>query len=168
MIEEIAVTVLPRTPLSSRAEFVQAVHDAIGAAAKHAAIDIIACDRTFSDWPLGDRGFVDALTRWAGPRRRLLLVAHSFDDVSRRHGRWTEWRRHWSHLVECRSNPVMEAGAVPTLLLVPGFRSVRLLDPVQHRGIASSEAGDEMACREAIDAVLQHSIETFPVTTLGL
>jgi hypothetical protein len=34
--------------------------------------------------------------------------------------------------------------------------------------MVSTEIADAVACREAIDAVLQRSVESFPATTLGL
>ena len=111
---------------------------------------------------------VEQLTRWAHSHRRLTLIAHSFEEVARRHGRWTEWRRQWAHVVECRTNQELEAAQHPTICLVSDLLSVRLSDAVRHRGMISTEAADAIACREAIDAVLQRSVETFPATTLGL
>jgi len=157
-----------RRAITSRLEFHDAVRSAIGAAADAQALEIRLCDRDFADWPLGERAVVDALTRWAGPRRQLVLVAATFDEFARRHARWIEWRRTWSHVVECRVNEELDADQFPCACLVPRLVSVRLVDVDQHRGIASREASDEQACREAIDALLQRSVPAFPTTALGL
>ena len=101
-------------------------------------------------------------------RRRLVVFAHNFDEMPRRHPRFADWRRQWSHVVQCRTDPELEAEQMPTLLLVPGVVGVRLLDPVRYRGMVSGRAADHVECREAIDALLQRSVEAFPATTLGL
>jgi hypothetical protein len=157
-----------RRVITSRSEFHEALRGAFSLAASVGARDLWLCDEDFADWPLGERAVVDELNQWAQSRRRLTVLAHSFDEVARRHGRWTEWRRQWAHVVECRTNGEIEAAQMPTICLVSDIFSVRLSDPVRHRGMASHEAADALACREAIDAVSQRSIETFPATTLGL
>lgn len=157
-----------RRVITSRSEFHDALRSAFSHAAAVGARDIWLSDEDFADWPLGERDVVDALARWAHSRRRLTLLAHTFDEVSRRHGRWTEWRRQWAHVVECRTNQEIEAAQIPTICLISDVYSVRLSDAVRHRGLVSQEAADAVACREAIDAVSQRSIETFPATTLGL
>lgn len=157
-----------RRAITSRSEFHDALRSAFAQAAKAGAREIWLCDANFADWPLGEPGVIGDLTRWARARRCLTLFAQDFDEIGRRHGRWTEWRRQWSHLVACRTNAELEAAQMPTICLVPNVISVRLVDPVHHRGMASHEAADEIACREAIDAVSQRSAEAFPVTSLGL
>ena len=157
-----------RRAITSRSEFHEAVRSALGQAADAGASEIWLCDATFADWPLGERAVIEDLARWVAPRRHLTLLAHRFDEIARRHGRWSEWRRSWAHLVECRSNPELEAAQFPSICLVPGVISVQLFDPLAHRGLASHQPADELASREAIDAVLQRSAEAFPVTTLGL
>lgn len=157
-----------RLPILSRSEFHEAVRSAIAEAAASGAREIFICDPTFADWPLGERSVIEDLTRWAGAQRRLHVHAHRYDEITRRHGRWTEWRRQWSHLVVCRTDPELEERDYPAICLIPGVVSVRLFDAVNHRGLASHEASDAVACREIIDALLQRSVETFPATTLGL
>lgn len=152
----------------SRAEFHDALRSTLDQAADAGAREIWLCDASFADWPLSERGVIENLTRWANSRRQLTLLAHTFDEISRRHGRWTEWRRQWSHVVQCRTNDELEAAEFPTICLVPEIVSVRLFDRVHHRGAASREPTDALACREAIDAVSQRSVEAYPATTLGL
>jgi hypothetical protein len=157
-----------RLPITSRAEFLGALRSAFGQAADAGAREIWLCDPTFADWPLSESAVIENLTRWVDSQHRMTLLAHSFDEVGRRHARWSQWRRQWSHVVQCRSNSELEEADYPTLCLVPGVVSVYLADPVRHRGIASTEAADGLTCRERIDAVSQRSGETFPVTQLGL
>jgi hypothetical protein len=157
-----------RRQILSRGEFHAALRSAFAEAAGAGAPEILLCDASYLDWPLSERGVIDDLTRWVDSRRRMIVYAHAFDDVARRHGRWTEWRRQWSHVVQCRANAELEAADFPTICLVAGVASVRLADPIHHRGLASLEAADALACREAIDAVSQRSVEAFPVTALGL
>lgn len=149
-----------------------AFHDALRAAFAEAADvgcrEILLCDDDFADWPLGERRVVEDLTRWAASHRSLLVVARHFDEVARRHARWVEWRRSWSHVVQCRANNELEAGQMPILLLAPGATSVRLVDRVHYRGTLSRDKADTIVWREALDAVLQRSEESFPPTLLGL
>jgi hypothetical protein len=144
------------------------MRDAVAAAAREGARELWFVDRDFADWPLSEPGVVEQLGRWAASHRRLTLVAETFDEVGRRHARWSEWRRPWSHIVECRSNDELERGQMPCLLLASGLLCVRLVDPVHHRGTISRAVPDLVRCREQIDAVLQRSSEAFPVTMLGL
>lgn len=161
-----AATVIAQ--IATRADFQETVRAAIAQAAELGAPEIFLVDPNFADWPLGERGVVDALTRWVDSRRRLTLMAYSFDDLARRQIRFVEWRRQWAHVVHCRHDDELETEQIPTLLLVPGVVCLRLLDRVRCRGTVSSRPIDLAECRESIDALLQRSVEAFPVTTLGL
>lgn len=154
--------------IGSRKEFHEAIRAALSQAADAGAGEICLVDADFLDWPLNERAVVETLTRWAASRRKLVLFAHRFDELPRSAPRFTEWRRQWSHIVQCRTDPDLEAQQVPTFMLVPGEVTVKLLDPVRHRGIVSGRASDQVQCQEAIDALLQRSVEAFPPTTLGL
>jgi hypothetical protein len=156
------------TQITSRNDFLDAVRAALAQAALGGATEIYLVDPHFSDWPLNERELIESLTRWVSSRRKLTVVAHSFDDMARRAPRFAEWRRQWSHVIHCRSADEIEADQVPTLLYVPGFVCVRLLDRVRYRGTVSGRASDHVESREAIDALLQRSAEAFPPTTLGL
>ena len=157
-----------RRSITTWREFQNEVRIALEQAAAARAEEIWLCDADFKQWPLGEPGVVESLTRWARSKGRLTLLAQRFDEINRSHGRWIEWRRVWSHRVDCRTFLEHEVVQAPSLCLVPGCVSVRLADPVHGRGIASTDAADEVPCRELIDAVLQRSIEAFPATTLGL
>lgn len=154
--------------IGSRKEFHEAIRASLEQAADSGASEICLVDADFEDWPLNERAVVETLARWAASRRRLLLFAHSFEALPRTAPRFTEWRRQWSHIVQCRSDPDLEAQQVPTLLLVPDELALRLMDPVRYRGTLSGRATDLVEAREAIDALLQRSVEAFPPTTLGL
>ncbi len=155
-------------PIASRAEFVDAIRASLALAAHEGAREIQLVDADFVDWPLNERAVLDSLAAWVDSRRSLLVFAHSFDELARRHPRFVDWRRQWAHAVRCRNDPELEAAQLPTLLLVPGITCLRLVDRVHHRGTVSSRAVDVAECRELVDALLQRSVEAFPVTTLGL
>jgi hypothetical protein len=154
--------------ITSRAEFQDAVRSTLGHAEEAGSREIFLVDPTFADWPLGERGVVDTFARWARSGRTLTIMAHSFDELPRRHVRFVEWRRHWTHVVQCRADEDLEARQIPILLFVPGLVCVRLVDGVEFRGTESAKASEQMRAREAIDALLQRSVEAFPVTALGL
>ena len=154
--------------ITTRGEFLDALRHAFTRVAANGSRELWLCSEDFADWPLGERAVIEQLTQWASSHRRLTVIARSFDEVARRHPRWVEWRRQWSHVVGCRSNSELEAGAIPSVLLAPGVVSVRLADTVHYRGRMSHDKADEVRCRELIDAVLQRSEEAFPATTTGL
>ena len=155
-------------PIASRADFLQAVRDALGLAEQSGAREIVLVDRDFADWPLNEPLVIDALSRWIDSSRLLVVFAHSFDEMARRQLRFVEWRRQWAHVVQCRNDPDLEAEQIPTLLLVPGHSCVRVLDRIHYRGTVSNRPVDLTESRGTIDALLQRSVEAFPVTTLGL
>jgi hypothetical protein len=156
------------TQIASRKDFHDALGAALAGAAHTGAAEICLVDPHFNDWPLNEPAVVESLSQWVSSRRRLLVVAHSFDDVARRAPRFAAWRRQWAHVIQCRATEELEADQVPTLLFVPGLVCVRLLDRVHYRGTVSGRPSDHVECRESIDALLQRSAEAFPVTTLGL
>jgi len=154
--------------VTSRAEFRDAVRSCLGGAADAGAREIVMIDPTFADWPLNDVAVVETFARWAGQGRSLTLMAHRFDELPRRHMRFVEWRRNWSHVVRCRADEELEEQQIPTLLLVPGQTCLRIVDNVNYCGTVSGLAADLMTGREAVDALLQRSSDAFPVTALGL
>lgn len=153
--------------IASRGEFHDAVRGAFEQAALIGCREIWLADPDFADWPLGEPAVIDHLRVWAHPHRKLTLLAQNFDAVARRHPRWVDWRRTWSHVVECRTNTELEAGQMPTLLLAPGLLALRLTDPVRYRGSVAHDAATMVRVGEAFDAVLQRSELAFPATILG-
>lgn len=164
----------PSTPLAadglvaSRNEFHAALRAALAEAAARGCRELWLCDDDFADWPLGERAVVESLAQWAGSHRRMTLVARSFDEFARRHPRWIEWRRTWSHIVHCRTNNELESGRMPCMLLAADLLVVSLAERTLRRGRVSHAASDLVHAHEAVDAVLQRSEEAFPATTTGL
>jgi uncharacterized NAD(P)/FAD-binding protein YdhS len=156
------------TQIASRNDFHAAVRAALAEAAQRDAAEICLVDPSFNDWPLNEPALVASLAQWASSRRKFVVIAHSFDEVARRAPRFAAWRRQWAHVIQCRATEEIEADQVPTLVFVPGQVCVRLLDRVRYRGTVSGRPADHVECRETIDALLQRSVEAFPVTTLGL
>ena len=154
--------------IGSRADFAAAVRGAFAAAEQGGAREILIVDPDFADWPLNEKAVIDSLSRWVDSHRTLVVLAHSFDELARRQLRFVERRRQWAHVVRCRNDPELEAEQIPTLMLVPEHTCVRLLDRVRCRGTVSNRPVDLTDCRQSIDALLQRSVEAFPVTTLGL
>jgi hypothetical protein len=155
-------------PIGSRDEFQDTIRRAFARARAEGAREIVLVDPDFVAWPLNDRAVVAALADWADSRKSLTVLAHSYDELARRQTRFVEWRRQWAHVVHCRQDPELEAEQLPTLMLVPGLVCVRLLDRVRYRGTCSNRPLDLTEARETLDALLQRSVEAFPVTTLGL
>jgi hypothetical protein len=154
--------------ITSRGDFHAALRSAFAEAAAVGCRELVLCDNDFADWPLSEIAVVESFSQWAGTHRSLTLVAHNFDEVARRHARWNEWRRQWSHIVHCRSNSELESGQMPSALLASELLCVYLVDTLHYRGRFSHAPADGVRCRELIDAVLQRSEEAFPVTTTGL
>ncbi|MGE5116398.1 MAG: hypothetical protein ACM3N6_07885 [Betaproteobacteria bacterium] len=154
--------------LDSRAHCRAAIRELLAEAATRGCRELWLCDTEYLDWPLGERDVIDSLSRWALPHRRLTLLASSFEAIAQRHPRWVDWRRAWSHVVECRLLDDIEPDRVPGLLLASGIAALRIADRVHGRGSLSHEAADLVRCREAVDALMQRSVESFPPTALGL
>jgi len=155
-------------PIATRQEFHDALRGALAEMARIGCREAWLCDEDFADWPLNERAVIEHLQQWAQSHRHLVVIARHFDEVVRRHPRWAEWRRQWSHIVECRAFEDAEQGQIPTLALADGLVAVRLFDPLRHRGTLSHDPGDLLRNRELIDAVSQRSVESFPPTILGL
>jgi hypothetical protein len=154
--------------ITSRGEFHDALREAFAFIADKGCREVFIADPDFADWPLSERAVIENLTRWAYAHRKLIVLAEGFDEFPRRHSRWVEWRRQWSHVVECRQVDEADAGLLKGLFLAPGALTLRVLDAEHYRASLSFDPTDGTRIRDALDAVLQRSEEAFPVTTLGL
>lgn len=154
--------------ITTRLEFHEALHEAFAEVARVGCSELWLSDEDFADWPLNEPRVVEQLTQWAESHRKLTVIARHFDEVVRRHARWVEWRRQWSHVVHCRAFEDAESGQIPTLLVAADLVSVRLFDTVHYRGELSRQHTDSLRHRELIDAVSQRCVETFPASILGL
>lgn len=154
--------------IEGRSEFRSAVVDAVNGAADAGFPEMTWCDPNFAQWPLSDPVLLAALVRWGLPRRKLLLLAHDFDEIPRLHPAFARWRQQWSHVVECRELCDIAPTAVRTMLLVCGLTSLKLADGARFVGVVSSLADDMNRVLESIEAVSQRSQPGFPATVLGL
>ena len=153
--------------INGRSEFTAAVRQAVSQAARERGRELYFVDPDFEAWPLEDPELLSALTAWARlPKRQMLMIAGRFDELPRRCPRFTEWRRNWAHLVECRATEV-EASQIPTLLLA-GAHSLQLADRLQWRGHWLADDSEISAWREVVDVLMQRSEADFPANTLGL
>ena len=154
--------------IESRREFEEALREAFAMIATQGCREVLISDTDFSNWPLGERAVVDLLAQWSMSHRKMTVLALHYDEVTRRHARWVQWRRQWAHIVDCRVVDDSDAKEVPTLLLAPGVVVVRLVAGDTVRGSISTDLGDIERARELVDAITQRSQEGFPASTLGL
>ncbi|MBC7993789.1 MAG: hypothetical protein H7Z15_11155 [Rhizobacter sp.] len=158
----------PPRIITSRTEFHDALRQSFDLMADEGCREVFIADPTFADWPLGERVVIESLTRWAYAHRKLTVLAQNFDDFTRRHPRWVEWRRQWTHVVECRALAEDDAGKLTGLFLAPGLVTLRVLDAEHYRASLSFDPADAIRVRDNLDALLQRSEEAFPATNLGL
>ncbi len=162
-------TMPSREPFSTRTVFRERVVKAVVGAALEGRRELCWVDTNFAEWPLDDAHLLDALTRFARrPERKFLMLARNFDEVARRHPRFTQWRRTWSHRIECRSAPEVSEQEMPTLMLAGDLYSLQLLDRERWYGRWLDDEADFKAWREVVDAILQRSEVDFPANNLGL
>ena len=65
----------PRAGFTGREAFRQLVRDALACAAREGWREMVVCDASFEDWPLGEREVVASLQGWARSGRRFVMVA---------------------------------------------------------------------------------------------
>lgn len=156
-------------PIDGREAFRVALLFALDDCARAGVLELWLCDPDFSAWPLGQPVIIAALSRWITPRRRLTLVAGSYEHLAQRCPRWVAWRRQWGHAVHCLQVREEEAAQVPALLYGPPAVALRMhrMDPGL-RGHLYRESDDLAPLADLVDALTQRTHEAFPVTTLGL
>lgn len=157
-----------RRLLTSRAECIGALREALRNADAAGCRTLEWCDVDYVDWPLGEPGVIDVLSHWARPHRRLVMYALSFERLAARHPRWVVWRRRFAHVVSCRALHDVEAAQVPSLLVAPGLGCLRCPPIGLRRGAWSEDSAEMERTRLVLDALAQRSVEAFPATTLGL
>jgi len=155
--------------IESRAGFAAALRWAFGHAIERQARCITCVDPTFAEWPLDDAALLSRLTGWLRlPKRRLVLLAASFDEMPRRHARFTAWRVDWTHAIEASSPPDELKPELPAVFVDDADLSVELVDAVHWRGRVELDRHSAELWRERVDALLQRSEPAFPVNALGL
>ena len=158
---------LPQGRFEGRDAFRQMVRDALACAASEGWRELILCDASFADWPLGERAVAESLQAWSASGRRCILLARRYDDVRSLHSRFVTWRQAWSHIIEARGCPSADALELPSAIWSPAW-VMRRLDVEHSHGVAGAEPERRVAVRELIDGWLQKSSPAFPATTLGL
>lgn len=158
---------LPDGRFSGRSAFVQLVRDALARAAQEGWRDIILCDASFLDWPLGERAVIDSLRAWSASGRHCTLLARRYDDVVRHHPRFVVWRQTWSHIIDARGCSSADPLELPSAIWSPGWVMQRL-DPERCNGYSGAEPERRVLLRENINEWLHKSSPAFPSTTLGL
>ena len=158
---------LPQGRFNGPAEFAELIRLAFAAAAAQGWREIIICDSTFEDWPLGERAVAQSLNDWASSGRKLMMLAKNYSEVMRRHSRFVTWRRTWSHIIECRANTAISPDDMPSALWSPAWVFQRL-DLARSSGYSGEDAARRVALKERLDECLKLSSPAFAATTLGL
>lgn len=158
---------LPHGRFEGRLEFAELVRRSFALAAQQGWREIIICDASFEDWPLGERSVAQSLHDWAATGRKLTMLAQNYDEVVRRHARFVSWRRTWSHIIECRGSASVAASDLPSAFWSPVWVFERL-DLARSTGVAGPEAARRLALRERLAEKLQRSSPAFAATTLGI
>lgn len=165
--EEAAIPRLPQGRLTGRSAFTQAVRDALQVAAREGWGELILCDATFADWPLGERAVVEALQAWSRGGRRFTMLAMDYAGVARQHARFVQWRQTWDHIIDCRVCRVTDALAFPSVLWSPGWVMQRI-DVERDVLVCDHEAARRLALRQLLDECRRDSSPGFPASVLGL
>jgi hypothetical protein len=158
---------LPTGEFSGPTGFAESIRIAINQAARADWNEMVWSDATFEDWPLRERAVAEALDVWAGPGRKLVMLAHRYDAIERLHARFVTWRIRWDHIVECRVCRQVNGGDLPSALWTPQWMLHRL-DPDRSRGICSVGARERVELRQQLDECRRQSSPGFPATKLGL
>ena len=155
------------TGFSGVAAFRDAIQDFLKNAATQGWKRLILSDPNFADWPLGDRSTVEILGQWAGPGRSLVVLAGDYDVIWRRHARFVRWRRHWSHIIDCRRTQGADAAATPSAIW--GDAAVlHRIDVDLCAGLVSTDPQRRVRLRQDLDEWLAVAVPAFPASTLGL
>lgn len=158
---------LPQGRFEGPSEFADLIRLAFAAAAAQGWREIIICDSTFEDWPLGERVVAQSLNEWSKTGRKLTMLAKNYNEVMRRHARFVTWRRTWSHIIECRANAAISPDDMPSALWSPDWVFHRL-DLARSTGVSGAEATRRVAMKERLNECLKLSAPAFAATTLGL
>ena len=158
---------LPAGAFIGRETFQAHVRAGLKAAAERGWPELLLCDADFQHWPLGEREVVETLHDWARGGGRLTLLAKTYDEVPRRHARFVEWRRLWSHRIEARACREAEALQLPSAVWSPVW-ALQRFDPLRSNGLCGDDPAFLVTLREQIDGWLTRSTPGFAAYTLGL
>ncbi|NJS37194.1 MAG: hypothetical protein HC765_13600 [Brachymonas sp.] len=152
---------------SGREDFQQLIRDAIAQAAREGWHEMIWCDLSFEDWPLGERSVIADLQAWSMTGRKLTLMARRFDTLIATHHRFVNWRRQWEHIVEARGISSASEEEFPSVIWSPNWVMQRLQRD-WCKGVAGGEPARRLQTRELLSDWLSKSSPAFPSSTLGL
>ncbi|MDF1486525.1 hypothetical protein PY257_15275 [Ramlibacter sp. H39-3-26] len=158
---------LPQGRFAGRDAFRQLVRDALACAAREGWRELLLCDASFEDWPLGERAVAETLLAWSRNGRRLTLLACGYAGLQRQHPRFVAWRRTWDHIIECRGCRQADPLEFPSVVWSPAW-TLQRLDTRHSTGWCGSEPERRVQVRECVDEWLRKSAAAFPATTLGL
>ncbi len=158
---------LPEGAFDGREAFEAGLRLALAAAARNDWREIVLSDPDFADWPLGERSTLAALQAWSRRGRRFVLLAQRFHVFEGAHARFVDWRRTWSHIVDCRACDAAGSLAVPSAIWTPSWFLHRI-DVEGGRGVCGRDPVRRAALRERIDECLRQGRPGFPASTLGL
>ena len=158
---------LPQGRLNGRSVFVQAVRDALQAAAHEGWNELILCDANYADWPLGERAVVESLQAWSRGGRRLHMLAMDYSGVTRQHARFVKWRQTWDHIIDCRVCRSNDALAFPSALWTPAWVMQRI-DAGRDVLVCDHDAARRVTLRQLLDEWRRDSTPGFPASVLGL
>ena len=160
-------TGLPVGPFLGRDAMRDRLRQAILTAASERWREMIFCDADFEDWPLNERPVVEALGSWVRHAQGFVMLARRYDTVIRIHPLFTEWRKFWSHKMDCRQCAQADSHDLPSALWSPVWVLQRM-DGVRGAGISGAEPERRTVLKESLDEWLRRSTPGFPATTLGL
>jgi hypothetical protein len=157
-----------------RKEFQQVVRDAIAQAAREGWREMIWCDLTFEDWPLGERSVEANLQAWSETGRKFTILAQRYDVLSETHHRFVNWRRQWSHIIEARAVSSASPEEFPSVIYAErreienGGWVMQRTQREWCKGVCGTEAWRRVQVREELQGWLAKSAPSFAATTLGL
>lgn len=165
--EGASATGLPTGQFHGIASFQAVVRQVFALAAPRAWQKIVICDPNYEAWPLGEAQLVDDLKAWSSRGRELVMLAHRFDWVQARQARYVEWRKTWSHIVNCCVLATNDCEATQTLIWTPEW-ALQMQDAERFACVSSENPRFRSELASKLTGFAQRGRPGFPVTVLGL
>jgi hypothetical protein len=164
-------TKLLQGEFQGRKDFQQLIRDVVAQAALQGWSEMIWCDLSFEDWPLGERVIEQGLQAWSMNGRKLTLLAKRFDAVLENHHRFVNWRRQWGHIVEAHAVSSASEEEFPSVIFASKLEGGWVMQRTQRdwcKGFCGDEAWRRVQVREQLQEWLAKATPSFPSSTLGL